>query len=424
MSKFNEMSLSLLFYLIDSGELKPSQLLEACLERISLRDPEVLAFTTLNSEISMESAQILDNETPDNALFGIPVGIKDIMDTTDMPTTRGSPLYEGYYPIRDAACVASCICAGAIIPGKTETTEFAYFKPGKTRNPHALTHTPGGSSMGSAAAVADNMLPVALGTQTAGSVTRPAAYCGVVGYKASHGAFSLNGVCELALSLDSLGFFVREVRDLALIRHSFLGARPNTIPSSNTLRIGLVRTPHWHQADQCQRDLIDKIADSLASQSLQVSEIEVGPPDDLLAQAHAIVMQYEVAHSSLVSDFLLDRDSLSSQFIELIELGLQTTFEDYQEAKRQGEIWQSKLQQIFQDFDILLAPSAPGEAPEGLESTGDPIFSRMWTLLKVPTITLPAGFGPNNLPLGIQLIGAYNQDDTLIANATSINDCL
>ena len=148
MSNFNEMSLSLLFYLIDSGELKPSQLLEACLERISLRDPEVLAFTTLNSENSMESAKILDTETPDNALFGIPVGIKDIMDTTDMPTTRGSPLYEGYYPIRDAACVASCICAGAIIPGKTETTEFAYFKPGKTRNPHALTHTPGGSSMG------------------------------------------------------------------------------------------------------------------------------------------------------------------------------------------------------------------------------------------------------------------------------------
>ena len=176
------------------------------------------------------------------------------------------------------------------------------------------------------------------------------------------------------------------------------------------------------RADQCQRDLIDKIADNLANQSLQVSEIEVGPSDDLLAQAHAIVMQYEVAHSSLVSDFLLDRDSLSCQFIELIELGLQTTFEDYQEAKRQGEIWQNKLQQIFQDFDVLLAPSAPGEAPEGLESTGDPIFSRMWTLLKVPTITLPAGFGPNNLPLGIQLIGAYNQDDALIANATSIND--
>ena len=423
MSALNELSLSDACEMINRTEISPREYLSDCLARIHLRESEVLAFTNFDEEMAIERLSKLEAMERKAPLCGIPVGIKDIMNTSDFPTTMGSLIYTDFRPQRDAACVTMCRNSGAVIPGKTETTEFAYYSPGKTRNPHNPMHTPGGSSMGSAAAVADFMLPAALGSQTAGSVIRPAAYCGVVGYKASRGMFSLEGVCGVAQSLDSLGFFVREVNDLKLLRNVFLGTTNPIGEQSQTLRIGLVRTPHWSEAEACQRNLLENVCDRLSDNSCEVDEVEIGPSDGALSSAQATVMAYE-ASRSLAYEYESHRDLLSSQIKDLIESGRSTDFEEYMKARVLSEIWQRNLQRIFESFDVLLTPSAPGEAPPGLHATGDPIFNRMWTLLQVPSITLPAGTGPNGLPLGIQIIGAYNGDDRMISHASKISELL
>ncbi len=423
MTALNELSLRDVSELINRAEISPNELLADCFARIHLRHREVLAFTYFDEDLSIYKMSQLGVNQPARPLYGIPVGIKDIMDTSDFPTTKGSSIYTDYYPQRDAVCVTMCRNAGCVIPGKTETTEFAYFSPGRTRNPHNLLHTPGGSSMGSAAAVADFMLPLALGSQTAASVIRPAAYCGVVGYKASRGMFSLEGVCGLAQSLDSLGFFVREVDDLLLLRNALFGEAERDHQLSSNLRIGLVKTAHWNEAESCQREVVETVADRLSRSDCEVEEIQIGPSDGALSIAQATVMAYE-ASRSLDYEYTMFKDLLSIQIKELIETGQRTSFEDYMNARGLAELWQRKLRTIFERVDILLTPSAPGEAPLGLDATGDPIFSRMWTLLQVPSITLPVGFGPNKLPLGIQLIGAYNKDDLLISQAQKVTELL
>jgi amidase len=345
------------------------------------------------------------------------VGIKDIIDTHDMPTAWGSPIYAGHRPVRDAGCVAALRRSGAVIAGKTVTTEFAYFYPGKTRNPHNLDHTPGGSSMGSAAAVADRMLPAALGSQTAASVIRPAAYCGIVGYKSTQGAFDLGGICGLSATMDSLGFMVREPGDLHLLRQAYLGAEaPAPWPPGEAPRIGLVRTPHWLDACPDSRALLEAMATALESEGAEISEIEIGPPDGALTEAQKTVMAFETARARAF-EFETHRDELSDAFRTLVEEGLAVDFASYQSALDLATVWSGRLDAVFADVDFLLAPSAPGEAPEGLAKTGDPLFSRMWNVLRVPLITLPAGVGPNGLPLGIQLIGALGGDDRLIRDA-------
>ncbi|MDE0308803.1 MAG: amidase [Acidiferrobacterales bacterium] len=423
MTTLNELSLKVASDMIARDEISPNELLADCFARIHLRHREVLAFTHFDEDRSIYQLSQLRATQSAGPLVGIPVGIKDIMDTSEFPTTKGSSIYTDEYPQRDAACVTMCKNAGCIIPGKTETTEFAYFSPGRTRNPHNLSHTPGGSSMGSAAAVADFMLPLALGSQTAASVIRPAAYCGVVGYKASHGLFSLEGVCGLAQSLDSLGFFVREVEDLQVLRKVFLGVADQDRDSFTNLRVGLVRTPHWNEAEPYQREIVESTAKRLSHNGCDVEEVQVGPSDDALTAAQITVMAYEVSRS-LDSEYTMFYDLLSDQIKDLIESGRKTSFDEYINARSLARTWQQKLATVHEQFDVLLTASAPGEAPSGLDSTGDPIFSRMWTLLQVPSISLPAGFGPNKLPLGIQLIGAYNKDDVLIDNARKVAQVL
>ena len=423
MSALNELSLTAVYDLIKTGRVSPQELLADCFERIRLREPEVRAFSCLAEENALQQVAEMSAGDGSKPLSGIPVGIKDIMNTAQLPTTMGSPIYADYRPQRDAACVSMCKAAGAVVPGKTVTTEFAYFLPGKTRNPHNTQHTPGGSSMGSAAAVADCMLPFALGTQTAGSVIRPAAYCGVVGYKASHGLFSLEGVTGLAQSLDSLGFFVRDARDLDLLCDVFLGTSQSGVDGSTALRIGMVRTPHWNQLENYQKKAIEAVCGQLSDLGCELGEVEIGPADGALSEAQATVMAYE-ASRSLEYEYREQQDQLSPQIIDLIETGRDTTFEKYMAARRLSGLWQRKLEDVFENVDLLLAPSASGEAPKGLNATGDPVFSRMWTLLKVPTITLPTGKGPNGLPLGIQLIGARGQDRRLISHARIIQDML
>ena len=422
-SRLNELSLFEISQMIQDGTVEAAQLAADCVRKIEACQDELGAFTTFDSSKVFEQVKTLEHGAAKTPLFGMPVGVKDIMETAGMLTTMGSRIYSDYVPKRDATCVAMLKRAGAVIAGKTETTEFAYFYPGKTRNPHNTDHTPGGSSMGSAVAVSQRMVPFALGTQTAASVIRPAAYCGVIGYKASHGSISLAGVFGFAQSLDSIGFFVRDVRDVAVIRNALFGSPGQLQRMPDVPSIGLVKTPHWQVAEPCQRQLIEHLCDFLSNRAFEITEIEVGPSDGALTEAQATIMAYEGSRS-LSAEFSTDSHLMSDPIKALIERGANTTFEAYQEAVALSEFWQRELRKIFLDFDVLLSPSAPGEAPKGLDSTGDPIFSRMWTLLKVPSINLPAGCGPNGLPLGIQLIGPFNQDDRLLAFSRQIESVL
>ena len=266
---------------------------------------------------------------------------------------------------------------------KRSRLNLRFFAPGKTRNPHSLKHTPGGSSMGSAAAVADSMLPLSIGSQTAGSVIRPAAYCGVVGYKASHGAFSLEGICGLSQNLDSLGFFVRDPRDLLLIREGLLhSATPSEIPIKPN-RIGVVRTAHWPSAEAYQQNFLLKTANQLADRFCQISDVEIEPDDGPLTKAQAIIMAFE-ASRSLSAEFAERRDELSPQIQQLIRDGIKTKFNNYRHAMKIAQEGQQSLRRLFKKYDLLITLSAAGEAPLGLDKTGDPIFNRVWTLLKGP----------------------------------------
>ncbi len=393
------------------GDFDATAYLEQCLARIARRDGEVQAFEHFDADAVRAQAA----GAPDGPLAGIPVGVKDLMDTFDMPTGWGSPIYRGRQSGRDAGCVATLRALGALVAGKTVTTEFACFHPGKTRNPWNPGHTPGGSSQGSAAAVADGMLPLALGTQTAASIIRPAAFCGVVGYKSSHGAFDLGGVCALSQTLDSLGFFVRDVRDIALLRAAFWNAAAATSPR-RPRKVALVRSPHWQQADAASRQAVEQLVERLSGEGVVVGEAAIGPEDGALSEAHKVVMAYEAARARR-HEYQCHRELVSDGMQTLVETGLSLGADDYRQAMALRDAWRARLDGLFGEVDLVLTPSAAGEAPAGLDSTGDPLYSRAWTLLGVPAVHLPTGLGPAGLPVGVQLVGRWQHDDDLVAHA-------
>ncbi len=415
MTTLNELSLTELDELRSRGELDLGQLLEDCIARIEEREHEVRAFEYIDFDAARAALAQSGSSLLGRGLEGIPFGAKDIMDTHDMPSGWGSPIYEGSRPVRDAGCIAVLRACGAVVLGKTVTTEFAFLNPNKTRNPCDIRHTPGGSSQGSAAAVADAMLPFALGTQTAASVIRPAAFCGVVGYKSTRGAFDLGGVCALSQTNDSLGFFVRDVRDLGIIRRAMCNGG-ELAHEVRPLRVGLVRTPHWNDASETTRRVVDAVAGAVREQGIDVREVVVGSADGDISHAHMVVMAYEAARSRMF-EYRHFGDQLSDHMRSLIEDGLRIGVDEYQRARELAETWQTRLDDTLSGVDFLLAPSAVDEAPRGLESTGNAIFSRMWNLLGVPGITLPAGTGSSGLPIGVQLIGRMDGDDALIGHA-------
>jgi Asp-tRNA(Asn)/Glu-tRNA(Gln) amidotransferase A subunit family amidase len=414
----NELGLAEAARAIREGSLTCVGLLEACLERIDARDKLIAAWECIDPDGAMAEARRLDKMKPDGLLHGIPLAVKDVIDTADMATRCGSAIYDGRRPRWDASCVALVRRAGAIPLGKTVSTEFAYFAPGKTANPRNPAHTPGGSSSGSAAAVADMMVPGGFGTQTAASIIRPAAYCGVVGYKPSFGEFSLAGIKPFAESFDTLGLITRSVEDLTLLRAALLGqfSAPALEWKGRAPRIGLCRTLYWHHAEAATQRAIEDAAETLARSGAHVDDATLPQSFDALVDTHKLMMAYEAARS-LAYEYDAHGARLSPQLKALIEEGMRCPREAYVKACMDARRARDELALRTQSWDALLTPSATAEAPRGLGSTGDPLFGRMWTLLHVPCITLPGMLGPAGMPIGVQLVGAFGGDEQLLALA-------
>lgn len=396
-------------------EITAEALVSACLERIAAEEPRVGAFEHLDPEGALAAARRIDALDPRPPLAGLPIGVKDIFDTADQPTERGSPAFRGRRPARDAAAVARLRAAGAIVLGKTVTTELAFFSPGKTRNPHDPSRTPGGSSSGSAAAVAAGMVPAALGTQTAGSVIRPASFCGVVGMKPTHGVVSMEDVSPFAPSLDTFGLFVRDVEALPLLLHA--AGMPFARPVLHGApRIALCRTEQWPLAEASTRALVEGAAQALARAGATVEEAELGPEHAGLAEAQRTIMAAEAARTLRE---IRERQGarLSKILLDFLAEGDRVTREREEAARALADRARAALPALFERHDALLTASAIGEAPPGLASTGDPAFNRIWTLLGMPCVTLPAGLGPAGLPVGVQLVGLPRRDGDLVTTA-------
>jgi amidase len=398
--------------LIRAGRLRPEALMEACLARIADREPNLRAFTWFDAAKALQAAAT----ARPGPLHGLPVGVKDVLDTADMPSEYGSPIWQGWQPKADAAPVAWARESGGVVIGKTVTTEFATRTPGPTANPANPAHTPGGSSSGSAAGVGAGFFPLAYGTQTAGSIIRPAAYCGVVGYKPSFGMIDRAGMKIMSASLDTVGVIARSVADCALFAGAVAGCdlgdpdqRPDRAP-----RIGVCRSPTWDTADATSQALLADVAEKAGRAGATITERELPADYAALIEAHPVVMNSESARA-LGWEMAVARDALSPVLRERMEFGLAQT----EAARATAYAVFARTQQAFpaatEGVDVLLTLSAPGEAPKGLEWTGDPAANFIWTSLHVPCVTVPAGVGPHGLPLGIQIVGRRGEDRAVLA---------
>jgi Asp-tRNA(Asn)/Glu-tRNA(Gln) amidotransferase A subunit family amidase len=396
---------------IERGELTSEALVGACLERIAAREETVRAWAFLDRAQALARARALDRGPRRGLLHGVPFGVKDVIDTAELPTEYNSPIYRGHRPKADAACVTALKDAGALILGKTATTEFANNHPAPTRNPHKPSHTPGGSSSGSAAAVADFMVPAALGTQTGGSVIRPAAYCGVAAIKPSFGSINRAGLKFVAESLDTIGVFARTVEDLALCLEALCGRTRCSVGKNP--KIGLCRTPRWSAADAASQANLEAAASRLSRAGAQVRPYDMPAGSEQLFDRHRVIMGFESARA-LAWEYRTHPGEISASLKPRLEEGWKVTRADYDAMRFTAERCRRALAEDLREFDFLLTPSAPGEAPASLASTGDPVFNRAWTLLGNPCVTLPFGRGPNGLPLGVQLVGALDGDAALL----------
>ena len=398
---------------IASGTFTSLDLVSACLERIHAREEQVGAWAWLDPDQALAQARACDERPATTPVHGVPIGIKDIIDTADMPTCYGSQIYNGHYPDKDAECIRLLRQAGAVIMGKTVTTEFAFYAPGKTANPHNLEHTPGGSSSGSAAAVADFHVPVALGTQTSGSIIRPASFNGVLGCKPTYNSYSLDGIHPLAPELDTLGAFSRSTADLALL-HGVLSEQETGAPDAELPdTVAVVRTPAWEDADAETQDNMLGFAGRLRQSGIDVIE-----PDEELLNGLMEVQQAYLAHGAASSlGHITDQhpDEVRPQTRDLVV-----------EGRRVGDSFNAGLKDalarggrflsgVFSRADLVITPGAPGEAPVGLHNTGNPMFNRIWTFLQTPCMNLPLMRGRRGLPIGIQLVCNRQEDKRLFA---------
>ena len=418
------------------GAVSAEAYTRACLDRIAAIEGEVQAFAHLDPEYAIAQARERDEWRQTGReigpLHGVPVGIKDIIDTADYPTECGSPLMAGRRPRRDATVVAKLRAAGAVIIGKTVTTEFAYFHPGKTRNPHDPTHTPGGSSSGSAAAVAAGMVPLAIGSQTNGSVIRPASYCGTFAMKPSHGLVSRAGVLPLSRSLDHVGPFARTLDDLALILDTITGhdpsdpdTRPLAAPAFQSVlaqdppmppRYAFMRTPIWDR--KITADAAEAFAELIGAVGERCDTVELPEHFAGAWEAQRKIMATEMAHNL---GAMVDRggEASSKKLRDLLAGGREVAAGDYLTALDHGRELAGSLAGYFELYHAIITPAAPGVAP-GLETTGDPAFCTLWTLTGLPAVTLPLLKGENGLPIGVQLIGPPGDDARLLRTARAL----
>ncbi len=419
---------------IRDGTLSSEELVQSCLERIRALEPTVQAWTFLDEGHALAQARAADERKrsgePIGPLHGVPVGLKDIIDTADMPTENGTVLHKGRTPRRDAAVVSMLRAAGAVMLGKTVTTECAYFHPGKTRNPHNPEHTPGGSSSGSAAAVAASMVPLALGSQTNGSVIRPAAFCGVYGFKPTHGLIPRSGILALSRTLDHVGVFARGIDDVALLLEQLAGydeGDPDTRPRARIPFtalaveeppippvIAFIKTPQWEKADADMREAFAELTAELGD---RIEEVELFPSAAAAWDWHKTIMETEMA-ANLELEWRSGKEKLSERLRGLIERGREVRAVEYLRAVRAIAPVIESLDELFMErYDAILTPAAPGTAPKGLGATGDPSFCTLWTLLGMPAVTLPLMQGANGLPIGVQLVGRRNFDARLLRTA-------
>ena len=419
---------------IRDGAVSSEQLVEACLARVREVDGQVQAWAFLDPQHALAQARAADERRKEGAplgpLHGVPVGVKDIFDTGDMPTEDGTVLHAGRTPDCDATAVARLRAAGAVIMGKTVTTELAYFSPAKTRNPHNPEYTPGGSSSGSAAAVGAGMVPLAIGSQTNGSVVRPAAYCGVYGFKPTHGLISRHGVLKLSRALDHVGVFARTVEDVALTCEELVGWDENDpdtrvrarIPFSHILaeeppmppRLAFAKTPMWDKTEEETREAFQELVIHLGD---RVEEFALPDSARDALEWHRVIMEAEMA-SNLVVEHEKGRDKLSEQMRALLERGRACTAFDYQAALARIPQLVDGLDRLFDRYDAILTPSAAGTAPlRSAQSTGSPMFCTLWTLAGMPALNVPIMEGGNKLPLGLQLVGRRGDDARLLRTA-------
>jgi Asp-tRNA(Asn)/Glu-tRNA(Gln) amidotransferase A subunit family amidase len=395
---------------IAAGSLTAETLMRSCLERIEQREPQVQAFEHIAANQAICAAKALDNGPARGPLHGLPFAAKDNYDTFDMPTTCGSPIYAGNRPTCDASAVAMARAAGAVLVGKTVTTEFAYVTPGKTRNPHDQTRAPGGSSSGSAAAVAAGMVPLAFGSQTVGSLIRPAAFCGAAGFKPSFDLLPVNGMKGMAWSLDTVGVFGRTVADCALLVGAVLGTDYlAALERAEPPRIALCRTLKWPDAQPEVGAALDEAATRFSKAGAKVSEIEMPSGFAALDDALVVVLAFEMA-KVFAPEAARQYRLLSPPFQEQLKKGQAIAYADYARAKAVTAAYRAQLDSLFGDADVLVAPASPGEAPVGHGYTGFPFFNGILTLLGVPCINMPGLTGPNRLPVGVQAIGRIGDD--------------
>jgi len=418
---------------IREGAIGSEQLIQACLARVDEADAQVEAWTFLDREHALNQARARDADRsagrPVGPLHGVPVGIKDIFDTDDMPTEDGTVLHAGRTPAHDATVVAMLRAAGAVIMGKTVTTECAYFHPGKTRNPHHPEHTPGGSSSGSAAAVAAGMVPLALGSQTNGSVIRPASFCGVYGFKPTHGLLPRGGVMKLSRTLDHLGLFARTLEDIALLAEQLVGydlrdpdTRPRACAPFTAVAaeepplppmLAFVKGPAWERAGEEVKEAFAELVETLGD---RVVEVELPHSARQGLEWHRTIMAAEMA-ANLNLEWEKGRDRISVPLRELLERGRAVPALDYQLACARIPLVNEGFDEIFERCDAIVTPAAPGTAPRGLDSTGDPSFCTLWTLCGMPALSLPLMRGGNGLPMGVQLVGRRDDDARLLRTA-------
>lgn len=414
----NELTATEIVRTIAAGEASCEAVVRQCLDHIASREPQVQAWQYLDPERVIAQARALDSSGKRGPLQGVPFGIKDIIDTSDMPTEYGSPIYKGHRPKNDAVCVALGRRAGGILMGKTVTTEFANQYPGKTHNPFDPARTPGGSSSGSAAAVGDNMVPLAIGTQTTGSTIRPAAFCGAFGYRPTYGDLRCAGVREAAGSLDTLGLIARSIEDIALYRDALLRITPEPLPvETGTVRIGFCRTHLWPIVEPYTQRLLEDAAKKLAQRGAKVVDVTLPPEFERLMDAHRWISSFEFARN-----FTWEIENHWEQISERlrngrIRDGLSCSFERYRESRDFAGRCRTMFADVCGECDVLLTASATGEAPVGLNSTGNASLSTIWTALHVPAVTIPVFKGPNGLPVGAQLIARRNEDRRLFAAA-------